>query len=116
MKKGKQHLVYKLHKALYGLKQAPRAWINQIEGHFLNEGFQKCESEQTLFTKKNNSGKIIIVSIDVDDLIFTRDDNAMTSEFKRSMLQEFDMTDLGSMRFFLGIEVMQRDDGIFICE
>ncbi|BBG92824.1 ADP glucose pyrophosphorylase large subunit 1, partial [Prunus dulcis] len=115
-KKGKEHLVYKLHKALYGLKQAPRAWFSRIEAHFINEGFQRCDSEQTLFTKRNREGKIIIVSIYVDDLIFTGDDEDMMSEFKSSMLREFDMSDLGSMRFFLGIEVLQRADGIFICQ
>ena len=115
-KKGKKHLVYKLHKALYGLKQAPRAWFNRIESYFLKEGFQRCESEQTLFTKRSSTGKIIIVSIYVDDLIFTGDDDAILTDFKRSMLREFDMSDLGSMRFFLGIEVLQRDDGIFICQ
>ncbi|KAA0033403.1 retrovirus-related Pol polyprotein from transposon TNT 1-94 [Cucumis melo var. makuwa] len=59
-KKEKEHLVFKLHKALYGLKQAPRAWFSRIEAHFLNEGFQSCNSEQTLFTKRSMEGKIII--------------------------------------------------------
>jgi hypothetical protein len=67
-----------------------------------------------LFTKKNGAGKIIIVSIYIDDLIFTGDDKDMMCDFKRSMLREFDMTYLGSMRFFLGIEVLQRIDDIFI--
>ena len=116
VKKGKEHLVYKLHKALYGLKQAPRAWFNRIEAHFLGEGFRRCESEQTLFTKQSEAGKVIIVSIYVDDVIFTGDDEGMLSEFKDSMLKEFDMSDLGSMHFFLGIEVLQRHDGIFICQ
>ena len=52
-KEGSEHLLYKLHKALYGLKQAPRAWFNQIEAHFISEGFQRCDSEQTLFTKRS---------------------------------------------------------------
>jgi hypothetical protein len=70
-KLGSEHLVYKLHKALYGLKQAPRAWFSRIEAHFIGEGFQICDSEQTLFTKRSKEGKIIIVSVYVDDLIFT---------------------------------------------
>ena len=109
-------MVYKLHKALYGLKQAPRAWFNRIEACFTKKGFQKCESEQTLFTKKSSTGGIIIVSIYVDDLLFTSDDKSMLSEFKSYMLKEFDMIDLGLMQFFLGIEMMQRDDSIFICQ
>lgn len=50
----------------------------------------------------------------VDDLIFTGNDEFMMSEFKNSMMSEFDMTDLGRMRFFLGIEVLQKSDGIYI--
>nr|DAD19628.1 TPA_asm: hypothetical protein HUJ06_021091 [Nelumbo nucifera] len=108
------HKVYKLHKALYGLKQAPRAWFSCIEAHFISEGFQKCPNEQTLFTKRSSEGKILIVSIYVYDLIYTGDDEDMMSDFKNSTMKVFDMTDLGRMRFFLGIEVLQRPDGIFI--
>ena len=73
-KKGSEHLVYKLHKALHGLKQAPQAWFSRIEAHFIGEGFRRCDSEQTLFTKRSREGKIIIVSVYVDDLIFTSTD------------------------------------------
>ena len=107
--------MYKLHKALYGLKQAPRAWFSRIEAYFVSNGFQKCSNEQTLFTKMSNESKILIVSIYVDDLIYTGDDENMMFDFKNSMMKVFDMTDLGRMRFFLGIEVLQRSDGIFIC-
>lgn len=111
-KKGSEHLVDKLHKALYGLRQATRACFSRIEAHFIGEGFQRCDSEQTLFTKRSREGKIIIIS--VDDLIFTGNDEVMMSEFKSSMLREFDMSDSGKMRFFLGIEVLQKSDGIYI--
>lgn len=62
-KKGSEHKVYKLQKALYGLKQAPRAWFSRIEAYFIGEGFQKCHTEQTLFTKWSKEGKILIVSV-----------------------------------------------------
>ncbi|GAA0153908.1 transmembrane signal receptor [Lithospermum erythrorhizon] len=90
--KGKEHMVYKLHKALYGL------------------------NEQTLFTKGGTNGRILIVSIYVDDLIFTENDHELMIAFKNSMLREFDMTDLGLMNYFLGIEVIQNEEGIFICQ
>ena len=57
-----------------------------------------------------------MVNIYVDDLLFTGDDEKLLEKFKRSMKKEFDMTDLGHMRFFLQIEVIQRLDGIFICQ
>jgi hypothetical protein len=110
------HKVYKLKKALYGLKQAPRAWFSRIEAHFLTEGFEKCHNEHTLFTKTSKEGKILIVSLYVDDLIFTENDEAMFNEFKSSMVREFDMTDLGKMRYFLGIEIFQMADGTYISQ
>lgn len=107
-KKGSEHLVFNLRKSLYGLKQTPRAWFSRIEAHFIGEGFQRCDSEQTLFIKRRKEGKIIIVSVYVDDLIFTENCEVMMFEFKSSMLREFGMLDLGKMRFFLGIEVLQK--------
>lgn len=66
--------------------------------------------------KRSNEGKVLVVSIYVDDLIYTGDDEDMMSNFKSSMMKVFDMTDLGQMRFFLGIEVIQKKDGLFICQ
>ncbi|CAL5371264.1 unnamed protein product [Camellia sinensis] len=108
--------VYRLKKALYGLKQAPRAWFSRIEAHFISEGFEKCYSEHTLFIKTNKGGKILIVSLYVDDLIFTGNDELMFAEFKNSMLREFDMTDLGRMRFFLGCKLFKDENGIGVDE
>jgi hypothetical protein len=93
-----------LNKALYSLKQAPQAWYNKIEACFA-KGFKKFHCEHTLFTKLKEEGKLLIVSLYVDDLIFTMNDNNMCEEFKKMML-EFDMSDLGKIRYFLGIEVL----------
>lgn len=114
VKKGYEHKVYKLKKALYGLKQAPRAWYSRIEAYFLKEGFEKCDYEHTLFIKTGKEGKLLILSLYVDDLIFTGNDELMVSEFKSSMKHEFDMTDLGKMRYFLGLEILQNSRGVFI--
>nr|KYP40557.1 Retrovirus-related Pol polyprotein from transposon TNT 1-94 [Cajanus cajan] len=85
------------------------------EPYFAKENFKRCSSEHTLFTKKNE-GNILIVSLHVDDLIFTRNNRSMCEKFKSSMMLEFDMSDLGRMRHFLGIEVIQSDAGISICQ
>ncbi|KAM2899811.1 hypothetical protein FF1_006000 [Malus domestica] len=114
-KKGHEQKVYRLKKALYGLKQAPRAWYSRIESYFVREGFEKCPYEHTLFTKTKNGG-MLIVCLYVDDLIFTGNDESMFKEFKQSMMVEFEMTDLGKISYFLGIEVLQRTDGIFISQ
>lgn len=100
MKEGEEHKVYKLQKALYGLKQAPTAWYSKIEEYFMREGFTKCEYEHTLFVKVEAGGKLLIVSLYVDDLIFTGNDASMCEDFKTSMKREFEMTDLGKMCYF----------------
>ncbi|MCH81290.1 copia-type polyprotein, partial [Trifolium medium] len=111
---GNKHKVYKLKKALYGLKQAPRAWYSKIETYFISKSFQKCPHEHTLFVKLGEKGEILIASLYVDDLILTGNDLSMINNFKRSMKKHFAMTDLGKMRYFLGIEVCQSKQGIFI--
>nr|KYP69898.1 Retrovirus-related Pol polyprotein from transposon TNT 1-94 [Cajanus cajan] len=116
VKKGEEEKVNKLKKELYGLKQAPRAWYNKIEAYFVRNGFDRCLCEHTLFTKSNEGGKILIISLYVDDLIYTGNDGSMCDEFRRAMMTEFDMSDLGKMRYFHGVEVMQNSSGIFICQ
>jgi hypothetical protein len=106
--------VYKLRKALYGLKQASRVWYSRIDEYLISVGLNRSPSEPTLYTKVNQKGKILIVCLYVDDLIFTRD--LSIDDFKNAMKTKFEMTDLGLMKYFLGIEVDQSDDGIFICQ
>ena len=100
---GQDHKVYRLKKALYGLKQAPRAWYSRIDSYLIENGFHKSESESTLYIIVNEQGKILIVCLYVDDLIFTGDFGI--AEFKVVNESEFEITDLGLMKFFLGIEV-----------
>ncbi|CAA7019223.1 unnamed protein product [Microthlaspi erraticum] len=115
LKVGEEDKVYRLKKALYGLKQAPRAWFSRIESYFKKEGFEKSSYDHTLFFKKTEK-KILVVSLYVDDLIFTGNDESMCAEFKSSMQREFEMTDMGKMKFFLGVEVHQSSDGIHISQ
>ena len=98
-KKGEEDKVYKLRKALHGLKQAPRAWYSKLEVYFVQAGFERCLCEHSLFTKWKEGGKILIVSLYVDDLIYTENHKSMCDDFKNSMMLEFDMSDLGKMRY-----------------
>ncbi|KAJ0566009.1 putative RNA-directed DNA polymerase [Helianthus annuus] len=107
--------VYKLKKALYGLKQAPRAWYHRIEAYFKGEGFKKSGHDHTLFVKKV-WGKILIVSLYVDDLIYAGSDKMICDTFKESMKREFDMTDLGKMKYFLGVEISQTEEAIEVSQ
>ncbi|KAD3641836.1 hypothetical protein E3N88_31060 [Mikania micrantha] len=111
--KGSEAKVYRLKKALYGLKQAPRAWFHKIEGYFIREGSSKSKYDHSLFIKKVK-GKMVIVSLYVDDLIYTGNDQSLCEAFKHSMQNEFDMTDLGIMKYFLGVEALQESDGIIM--
>nr|GEV52305.1 hypothetical protein [Tanacetum cinerariifolium] len=111
---GNEGKVYRLRKALYGLKQAPRAWYRRIESYFLKEGFEKCPYEPTLFIKLSKENAFLIVSIYVDDLIITGSTLDLIEQFKVSMRSEFEMSNMGEMCFFLGVEVIQSEDGIHL--
>eukprot|EP00253_Pinus_taeda_P029735 PITA_29735 len=114
-KKDQEHKVCRLKKALYGLKQAPRAWYSRIDFYLLENEFDKCEGEPTIYIKEKD-GKILIVVLYVDDVIFTRNDDQLIKNFKSVMKEEFEMTDMGFLRYFLGIEVYQNENGIFISQ
>eukprot|EP00253_Pinus_taeda_P026288 PITA_26288 len=113
--KGQEHKLCRLKKALYGLKQAPRAWYSRIHSYLLENGFEKCEGEPTLYIKEKD-GKILIVVLYVADVIFTSNDEYLIENFKAVMKEEFKMTDMGLLRYFLGIEVKQNGNGIFISQ
>ena len=114
MQKREKEKVLKLKNALYDLKQAPRAWCSRIKAYFIKEDFKKYPSEHTLFTKVKEEGKLVILSIYIDDLIFSGNDKVIFDEFKSSMKDEFDMTNIGRMKFFLGAEIVQNHEGIHI--
>ncbi|KAD6795802.1 hypothetical protein E3N88_06698 [Mikania micrantha] len=114
--KGCEEKVYKLRKALYGLKQAPRAWYSKIDGYFINHGFVRSHSEPTLYVKREENYGIMYVCLYVDDIVCTSSNQEMVSMFKVSMRSEFEMSDMGLLRFFLGLEVTQAKDGVFVCQ
>lgn len=107
--------VLRLRKALYGLKQAPRAWYSRIDQYFIDQGFRRSKSEPTLYIKSQGQYTLLL-SLYVDDLIYTGNNTKMMMEFKEDMMKTFEMTDLGLMSYFLGIEVSQRNEGIFISQ
>lgn len=106
----------KLKKVLYGLKQAPRAWYSRIDKYFTTSGFKRSPSEPTLYTKNQGNSDTLIVSLYVDDLIYTGNNKKMIRDFKEDMMRTFEMSDLGLMHHFLGIEIAQEAEGIFICQ
>ncbi|XP_073111813.1 uncharacterized protein [Elaeis guineensis] len=115
VRSGQEDKVLKLKKALYGLKQAPRVWNSTIDTYFKVNGFVQCPYEQALYVKKKDEN-ILLVSLFVDDLIFTGNSTQLIKEFKQAMAKEFEMTDMGLMSHFLGLEVNQLENGIFLSQ
>ncbi|GJW42871.1 putative ribonuclease H-like domain-containing protein [Tanacetum coccineum] len=107
--------VYKVEKALYGLHQAPRAWYETLSTYLLDNGFKRGQIDKTLFIKRIK-GDILLVQIYVDDIIFGSTRKEMCTEFEKMMHKRFQMSSMGELTFFLGLQVAQKDDGIFISQ
>nr|GEZ76424.1 hypothetical protein [Tanacetum cinerariifolium] len=107
--------VYKVVKALYGLHQAPRAWYDTLANYLLDNGFQRGKIDQTLFIKKQK-GDIFLVQVYMDDIIFGSTNEELCKAFEKLMNDKFWMSSMGELTFFLGLEVKQKDDGIFISQ
>ncbi|GJV24027.1 retrovirus-related pol polyprotein from transposon TNT 1-94 [Tanacetum coccineum] len=104
--------VYKLKKALYGLKQAPKAWYDRLKAFLIKHEYKMGMVDNTLFTKKKSSN-LIIIQIYVDDIIFGLTCQDMCDEFAKIMHDEFEMSMMGELNFFLGLQIKQMEDGIF---
>ncbi|GJT91210.1 retrovirus-related pol polyprotein from transposon TNT 1-94 [Tanacetum coccineum] len=104
--------VYKLKKALYGLKQAPKSWYDRLKAFLIKHEYKMGMVDNTLFTKKKSSN-LIIVQIYVDDIIFGSTCQDMCDEFAKIIHDEFEMSMMGELNFFLGLQIKQMEDGIF---
>nr|GEZ23103.1 putative ribonuclease H-like domain-containing protein [Tanacetum cinerariifolium] len=107
--------VYKVVKALYGLHQDPRACYKTLANYLLENGFHKGQIDQTLFIKKQK-GDILLVQIYVDDIIFGATNKNLCKSFEKLMKDKFQMSSMGELTFFLGLQVKQKEDGIFISQ
>ena len=113
--KGQENKVYKLHKALYGLRQAPRAWNEKLNKVLGNLGFSKCSKEAALY-RKQDKDHVLLIAVYVDDLLVCGSSLELIQEFKEGMSKNFEMSDLGRLTYYLGIEVVQHTDGITLCQ
>ncbi|GJU59252.1 putative ribonuclease H-like domain-containing protein [Tanacetum coccineum] len=107
--------VYKVEKALYGLHQAPRAWYETLSTYLLDNGFHRGQIDKTLFIKRHKDD-ILLVQVYVDDIIFGSTKKQMSNEFETLMHDKFQMSSMGELSFFLGLQVKQKSDGIFISQ
>ncbi|GJU69467.1 putative ribonuclease H-like domain-containing protein [Tanacetum coccineum] len=102
-------------KALYGLHQAPRAWYETLANYVLSNGFKRGKIDQTLFIKKQK-GDILLVQVYVDDIIFGSTNKKLCTCFEKLMKDKFQMSSMGELTFFLGLQVQHKEDGIFISQ
>ncbi|GJV42883.1 putative ribonuclease H-like domain-containing protein [Tanacetum coccineum] len=107
--------VYKVVKALYGLHQAPRAWYATLSTFLEEHGYRRGSIDKTLFIKKNKKD-IMLVQVYVDDIIFGSTKKSWCDEFETLMKGRFQMSSMGELTFFLGLQVKQSQTGLFISQ
>ncbi|GKA02204.1 putative ribonuclease H-like domain-containing protein [Tanacetum coccineum] len=107
--------VYKVEKVLYELYQDPRAWYETLSTYLLDNRFQRRKIDKTLFIRRDK-GDILLVQVYVDDIIFGSTKKSLCIEFEKMMHKKFQMSSIGELTFFLGLQVKQKEDGIFISQ
>ncbi|GJZ95712.1 putative ribonuclease H-like domain-containing protein [Tanacetum coccineum] len=107
--------VYKVVKALYGLHQAPRAWYATLSTFLEKHGYKRGTIDKTLFIKRDKKD-IMLVQVYVDDIIFGSTKKSWCDEFEALMKSIFQMSSMGELTFFLGLQVKQKTEGIFISQ
>ncbi|KAD5507479.1 hypothetical protein E3N88_15182 [Mikania micrantha] len=115
VKKDQPLKVYRLYKALYGLRQAPRAWNIRLDKCLRGLGFSRCPQEHAVYSR-NTGAEVLIVGIYVDDMIVTGSSVDGIKRFKVQMQHQFEMSDLGSLSYYLGIEVIQKNGNITLSQ
>jgi hypothetical protein len=109
------YYVCNLKKALYGLKHAPRAWYSRLDKYLQQAGFIKGSADNNLYIKVTQDS-ILLIEVYVDDIIFGSIDDRLSQKFAKDMQNEFEMSLLGELSFFLGLQICQRNQGIFISQ
>jgi len=107
--------VCRLKKVLYGLKQSPRAWFGRLTRYDLH-GYRQSQGDHTLFIKHSQEGNLTLLLVYVDDMIVAGDDGHEKQILKEKLAAQFEMKDLGKLKYFLGIEVTYSKKGIFISQ
>ncbi|RVW64174.1 Retrovirus-related Pol polyprotein from transposon RE1 [Vitis vinifera] len=108
--------VCKLQKSLYDLKQSPRAWFDRFTKAVLKLGYKQGQADHTLFVKKSHAGKMAILIVYVDDIILSGNDMEELQNLKKYLSEEFEVKDLGNLKYFLGMEVARLRKGIVVSQ
>jgi len=105
--------VYKLKKSFYGLKQAPKAWYDRLSNFLIENDFKRGQVDTILF-RRTLEKDFLVVQIYVDDIIFGSTNASLCKEFSKLMQDEFEMTMMGELKFFLGIQINQCKDEVYV--
>jgi hypothetical protein len=108
---GKEGKVLRLCKSLYGLRQAPKAWNAKLDSTLKTMGFGQSPHEAAIY-RRGNGGNTLLVGVYIHDLVITVTKDAEVAAFKEEMKATFQMSDLGLLSFYLGIELHQGDSEI----
>lgn len=108
-------LVCRLRKSLYGLKQASRNWYSKLSQALIEYGFTECHADHSLFVHSRDS-IFLAVLVYVDDLVIAGNDASACTNFKQYLSKCFHMKDLGSLKYFLGLELARGPSGLFMCQ
>ncbi|GJY50846.1 putative ribonuclease H-like domain-containing protein [Tanacetum coccineum] len=100
---------------LYGTIEEEVAWYETLSTYLLENGYRRGTIDKTLFIKKDR-GDILLVQVYVDDIIFGSTKKSLCVEFEQMMHKRFQMSSMGELTFFLGLQVQQKEDGIFISQ
>src|SRR5271156_4237316 len=111
----KPDYVCKLKKALYALKQAPRAWYARLDKYLQDKGFKKGSVDNNLYIKYEGDD-LLVVLVYVDDIIFGCTNNSSVQWFANSMQSEFEMSMIGELSYFLGLQISQKYEGLFLSQ
>ena len=109
-----EKVVCKLKKALYGLKQSPKAWFSRFTSVMVGMGYRQSQGDYTLFIKHSATEGVTVLIVYVDDIVVTGNDEEGMSKLKECLIREFEIKELGRLKYFLGIEVAHSKEGIFI--
>jgi len=108
-------LVCHLNKSLYGLKQAPRSWYAEMDRFLISTRLSRCHFDPNVYTKKVGIHLMILV-LYVDELILTGSDSKHLNHVKTVLKKKYEMTNLGLLHYFLGLQVLQTNEGIFLSQ
>lgn len=108
-KTGAEKLVCRLRRSIYGLKQSARCWNHRLHAVLIGMEFKQSGADPCLYTK-DIGGDLTYILVYVDDILVGSTTDANIQEIYNCLKKEFEMTDLGDLNYFLGLEV-HREDG-----